>query len=65
VFEVRLPCGFEFGDDASGEDFAEFDAPLVEGVDVPEDALGEDAHFVEGDEASEDGGGEFFGQRGE
>ena len=45
-----------------GEDFAEFDAPLVEGVDVPEDALGEDAHFVEGDEAAEDGGGEFFGE---
>ena len=62
VFEVRLPGGFEFGDDALGEDFAEFDAPLVEGVDVPEDALGEDAHFVEGDEAAEDGGGEFFGE---
>ena len=62
VFEVGLPCGFEFGDDALGEDFAEFDAPLVEGVDVPEDALGEDAHFVEGDEAAEDGGGEFFGE---
>lgn len=45
-----------------GEDFAEFDAPLVEGVDVPEDALGEDAHFVEGDETAEDGGGEFFGE---
>ena len=62
VFEVGFPCGFEFGDDALGEDFAEFDAPLVEGVDVPEDALGEDAHFVEGDEAAEDGGGEFFGE---
>ena len=62
VFEVGLPCGFEFGDDALGEDFAEFDAPLVEGVDVPEDTLGEDAHFVEGDEAAEDGGGEFFGE---
>ena len=45
-----------------GEDFAEFYAPLVEGVDVPEDALGEDAHFVERDEAAEDGGGEFFGE---
>ena len=62
MFEVGFPCGFEFGDDALGEDFAEFDAPLVEGVDVPEDALGEDAHFVEGDEAAENGGGEFFGE---
>ena len=23
MFEVGLPCGFEFGDDALGEDFAE------------------------------------------
>ena len=35
VFEVGFPGGFEFGDDALGEDFAEFDAPLVEGVDIP------------------------------
>ena len=62
VFQVGFPCGFEFGDDALGEDFAEFDAPLVEGVDVPEDALGEDAHFVEGDEAAEDEWCEFFGK---
>ena len=62
VFEVGFPCGFEFGDDALGEDFAEFDAPLVEGVDVPEDALGEDAHFVEGDEAAEDEWCEFFSE---
>ena len=47
MFEVGFSGGFEFGDDALGEDFAEFYAPLVEGVDVPEDALGEDAHFVE------------------
>ena len=44
-----------------GEGFAEFDAPLVEGVDVPDHALGEDAHFVEGNEAAEGGWGEFFG----
>ena len=50
MFQVGLPCGFEFGDDALGEDFAEFDAPLVEGVDIPDHALGEDAHLVEGDE---------------
>ena len=62
MFEIWLTCGFEFGDDALGEDFAEFGAPLVEGVDLPEDALGEDAHFVEGDEAAEDGGGEFLSE---
>lgn len=57
------PADFEFGDDALGDAVAEFDAPLVEGIDVPEDALGEDAHFVGGDEASEGGGGEFVGAR--
>lgn len=62
MFQIGLSYGFEFGDDALGEDFAEFDAPLVEGVDVPEDSLGEDAHFVEGDEAAEDSGCEFFGK---
>ncbi len=62
MFQVGFPGGFEFGDDALGEDFAELDAPLVEGVDVPEDALGEDAHFVEGDEAAEDEWCEFFGE---
>jgi hypothetical protein len=40
VLEVGFSGGLELGDDALGEGFAEFDAPLVEGVDVPEDALG-------------------------
>ena len=59
MLEVGFGGRFEFGDDALGEGFAEFDAPLVEGVDIPEDALGKDTHFVEGDEASEGGGGAF------
>jgi hypothetical protein len=40
VLQVWLSGGFKLGDDALGAGFAEFDAPLVEGVDVPEDALG-------------------------
>ncbi len=45
-----------------GEDFSEFDAPSVEGVDVPDQTLGENAHSLESDEADERGWGEFFGQ---
>lgn len=49
---LKVGCGgcFEFRDDALGEDFAEFDSPLVEGVEPPEDTLDEDAVFIEGDE---------------
>jgi len=61
VLEIGFFGGFKFGDNPLSEGFAEFDAPLVEGVDVPDHALGEDAHFVEGNEAAEGGGGEFFG----
>ena len=62
VLEFGFSGGLEFGDDFLGEDFSEFDTPLVEGVDVPDHALGEDAHLVERDEAAEGGGGEFFGE---
>ena len=61
MLEIGFFGGFKFGDNPLSEGFAEFDAPLVEGVDVPDHALGEDAHFVEGNEAAEGGGGEFFG----
>ena len=36
-----------------GEDFAEFDAPLVEAVDAPDGAADEDAVFVQGDERAQ------------
>ena len=45
-----------------GEDLAEFHAPLVEAVDVPDGALGEDGVLVEGDELAEDCGGERVGE---
>src|SRR5213079_2311428 len=44
----------EGGLHALGEDLAELDAPLVEGVDVPDGALDEDLLLVEGDELAED-----------
>ena len=54
----------EFLEDLAGEDLAELDAPLVEGVDVPDDALGEDLVLVEGDEGAEGAGGELVGEEG-
>jgi hypothetical protein len=39
-----------------GEDFAEFDAPLVEAVDAPDGAADEDTVFVQGDERAQAGG---------
>ena len=46
-------CGFQFRDDALGQHFAQLDAPLVERVDVPDRALGEDAVLVERDQLAE------------
>ena len=43
----------EFRDDALGQDFAKLDAPLVERIDLPDGALGEDGMFVKSDEFAE------------
>src|SRR5215217_3145143 len=40
----------QLGDDALGERLAQLDAPLIERIHVPDDALGEDAVLVEGHE---------------
>src|SRR6266496_6599164 len=47
VAERRLGLALEFRDDALGQYLAQFDSPLIERVDVPDDALGEDAVLVE------------------
>jgi len=47
--------------DVLGEDFAELDAPLVEGEDIPDDALDENLLFVEGHEDAEHAGRQFVG----
>ena len=44
---------FEFRDDALRQDFAELDAPLVERIDVPDDALGEHAVLVQRDQLAQ------------
>jgi len=46
VRELRLCFGLEFGDDSLGKDLSQFDSPLVEGVDLPDGALGKDAVLV-------------------
>src|SRR5262249_13758325 len=53
VVEPGLRVALELRDDALGQGLAELDAPLVEGVDLPDRALGEDAVLVEGDELAE------------
>src|SRR5450755_42262 len=57
--ELGLFRAFELGDDALRENFAEFDAPLVERIDLPDGALGEDAVLVERDEFAERFGSEL------
>ena len=51
--ELGLGLALEFRDDALGQNLAEFDAPLIEGVDVPDGALGEHAVLVERDQLSQ------------
>src|SRR6266446_2000240 len=49
----RFVLALDLRDDALGELLAQLDSPLIEGVDVPDDALGEDAVLVEGDQLAE------------
>src|SRR3954453_17737647 len=52
----------EFRDDAPGQDLAQLDAPLIERVDAPDRALGEDAVLVECHQRSERPGGRTLGE---
>ena len=49
VMAADRAAAAEFRQDFFRELFAEFDPHLVEGVDIPDDALGEDFVFVERD----------------
>ena len=51
--ELGLCFAVELRDDAQGQHFAELDAPLVEGIQIPNDALGEHEMLVERDEFAE------------
>ena len=50
VLELKACLAFEFGNNALCEHLAQFHAPLIERVDVPDRPLREDAVFVESDE---------------
>ena len=62
MLKLGFVLALELGDDPLGQDLAKLDAPLVERVDVPDRALGEDAVLVERDQRPEDLGREAFGQ---
>src|SRR5689334_20201598 len=63
VPQGRLVLLLQLGDDAFGEDFAELNTPLIEGADIPNDALGEDIVLIERDQLAEDIGRELLGHQ--
>jgi len=54
VFEPGRSLALQLRNDALREHFAELDAPLVKGIDVPDHALREHAVFVKRDQLAED-----------
>src|SRR5258708_34760924 len=55
VLEFGLGRTLELGNDRLGESLAQFHAPLVEGIDLPDRSLGEDAMLVERDQLAQSG----------
>src|SRR3954465_1940777 len=53
VMQVGVRLALQFGNDPLRQRLAQFHAPLVEGVDLPDGALGEDAVLVKRDEPAE------------
>ena len=53
VFESGWPFAFQFGNDALRQGLAQFDAPLIKGIDAPDRALGEDDVLVKRDKFAE------------
>jgi hypothetical protein len=51
--ELGLRLALEFRNDALGQHFAQLDSPLVELIDVPDYALGENIMLVESDQLAE------------
>jgi hypothetical protein len=47
VLQIGLCLVLEFRDDALGKDLPQFHSPLIEGIDLPDSALGKDAGLVE------------------
>ena len=53
MLELRSVLAFQLGNDALGQHFAQFDPPLVEGIDPPNGALRENTVLVERNELAE------------
>src|ERR1700690_3268040 len=53
VLELRFFRTLQFRDDALCQHFAQFDAPLVERIDVPDGGLSKHGMLVQSDELSE------------
>src|SRR5215471_8355153 len=49
MLQLWLRLALELGNNALGEDLAEFHAPLVEGIDLPDGALRKYGVFIQGD----------------
>ena len=62
MLELELCLALELRDDTLGQDLAQLDAPLVEGVDLPDRPLGEDTMLIEGHQLAERSRSEPFGE---
>src|SRR5262245_25101774 len=62
MVEARLCLALEFRNNALGEHLAQLDAPLIEGVDMPDRPLGKNRLLVKSDEFAEDFRGEPLGE---
>ena len=51
--QLRVLDGFQLRNDPFGQHLAKFHTPLVEGIDVPDRSLGENAVLVKSDEFAE------------
>ena len=54
MLESSFRLTLELRDNPLGQHFAQLDAPLIEGVDIPDRPLGENGVLVKGDEFAED-----------
>jgi hypothetical protein len=64
VLQLRRRPRCPTRDDALGQHLAQFHAPLVEGVDVPDSALSEDVVLIEGNQRAQRPRRELVGQDG-
>src|ERR1700730_14949917 len=62
--EPALRLALDLRDDALGQDLAEFDAPLIERVDVPDGSLGEYAVLIQRNQLSQRGRRQTLHQNG-